>query len=239
MNIFGNEEEDFPSERLLNAASLGRADQLIGAIRDGGDVNHLRLDIAPTLICAMRQYSECLEILMQSGASASIPNRMGWTALHEAAQKEDPTCLQLILNNPDTTRLTALDHQGTSALIAALEYKRFDNAELLAKAEPRLLPSVDLEGSNSVMWAVRKRDAESLEWLLKKGVSAEDTNEKGISAQHEIGDWEEGKALIEKFGYIAKERIAEEKAQLASPQEEEVAPSNPFGLGDMRKKKTV
>ena len=42
MNIFGNEEEDFPSERLINAASLGRADQLVSAIRDGGDVDHIR-----------------------------------------------------------------------------------------------------------------------------------------------------------------------------------------------------
>ena len=241
MNIFGNEEEDFPSERLINAASLGRADQLVSAIRDGGDVDHIRLDIAPTLICAMRQYSECLEILMQSGASASVPNRMGWTALHEASQKEDPACLQIILNNPDRTKFLALDNKGTTALVAALEYGRFDNANMLVKAEPRLLSATDLEGSNAVLWAVQAKNAEALKWLLQKGASAEETNEKGLSAQTEVFSWDEGKALVEEFGYIAKERIASENASKNQDkaQEEEKKPSNPFGLGEARKKKTV
>ena len=145
MNIFSNDNDDFPSERLLNAASTGQVGPLIAAIKDGGDVNHMRFDIAPTLICAMREYVDCMEVLMQSGASASIPNRMGWTALHEAAQKEDPTMLQAILNTPNDTRLIKTDNDGTSALVAALEKDRFANAELLIKAEPRLLQVKDLD----------------------------------------------------------------------------------------------
>lgn len=240
MNIFAFEEEEMPSERLLNAASFGRVDQVLEAIRAEGDVDYVRLDICPTLIACMRQYDECLQVLMEHGAHGDIGNRIGWTALHEASQKEDPTCLKILLQYPEQTQFTKQDKHGRTALVAAITSNRTDNAELLVKACPDLLLLKDNEGSNLALWAVQEKKEDWLLWLLKKGVSPSETNEKGLSATSEVGDWEEGKRLIEEYGFQATERQKlaniNPTAEVEAVSEPEPV-SNPFGLGGVSKKK--
>ena len=240
MNIFAMNDDLMPSERVLNAASFGQLDNLLSALDDGGDANYVRLGIAPTLITAMRSYTDCLQLLMERGARGDVPNRMGWTALHEVCQKEEIEPLQIILSYPEQTTLTVRDKEGHTALRAAMAADRVAQADLLVKADDTLLSMADLDGVTPVMWAVLEKKTEWLEWCLRNGADIKRENEKGQSALSLAAQWDEGAAIIESQSSFVVEKVEAPvklaDAPTAVEPQEEAAPANPFGLGGLKKK---
>lgn len=242
MNIFAIQDEDIkPSERVLNAASFGRLDDLRKALDDGGDPDYVRLDIAPTLIAAMREYPDALQMLIEAGAHTDIPNRMGWTALHEASTKAEPDCLAIILKAPEAqVNVYVRDNERRTAVFAAMEADRFDNANMLLTAAPELIDMADKEGCTPAMWAVQNKKEEWLEWCLQKGADVKRENERGESVLSTLGDWDEGRRLVETTRAIVVEKpiTAPTSVQQAPVEEisEHLVPANPFGLGGVKKK---
>lgn len=238
MNMFAK-NDDLPSERVINAASFGRLDDLRQALDDGGDPDHTRLNICPTLITALRGYDDCLALLIERGARVDLPNQVGWTALHEAAKKEDPTLLEIVLTAPDSQlKMFVADEEGRSALFAAMEANRFDNAKLLLKREPELVDAGDHDGITPAMYAAQNKSAEWLEYLLKAGADINRTTSDQRTLAELVAPWDEGRFVLENTRAVVVEKTEPvKKAEKEEPKvEEPAAPSNPFNLGGVKKK---
>lgn len=238
MNMFAK-NDDLPSERVINAASFGRLDDLRQALDDGGDPDHTRLNVCPTLITALRGYDDCLALLIERGARVDLPNQVGWTALHEAAKKEDPTLLEIVLTAPDSQlKIFVADEEGRSALFAAMEANRFDNAKLLLKREPELVDAGDHDGITPAMYAAQNKSAEWLEYLLKAGADINRTTSDQRTLADLVGPWDEGRFVLENTRAVVVEKTEPvKKAEKEEPKvEEPAAPSNPFNLGGVKKK---
>lgn len=238
MNMFAK-NDDLPSERVINAASFGRLDDLRQALDDGGDPDHTRLNVCPTLITALRGYDDCLALLIERGARVDLPNQVGWTALHEAAKKEDPTLLEIVLTAPDSQlKIFVADEEGRSALFAAIEANRFDNAKLLLKREPELVDAGDHDGITPAMYAAQNKSAEWLEYLLKAGADINRTTSDQRTLADLVGPWDEGRFVLENTRAVVVEKTEPvKKAEKQEPKvEEPAAPSNPFNLGGVKKK---
>lgn len=239
MNMFAK-NDDLPSERVINAASFGRLDDLRQALDDGGDPDHTRLNVCPTLITALRGYDDCLALLIERGARVDLPNQVGWTALHEAAKKEDPTLLEIVLKAPDSQlKIFVSDDEGRTALFAAMEENRFDNAKLLLKREPELVDAGDHEGITPAMYAAQNKSAEWLEYLLKSGADINRTTSDQRTLADLVGPWDEGRFVLENTRAVVVEKtepviqkIEKEEAKVEEP----AAPTNPFNLGGVKKK---
>lgn len=238
MNMFAK-NDDLPSERVINAASFGRLDDLRQALDDGGDPDHTRLNVCPTLITALRGYDDCLALLIERGARVDLPNQVGWTALHEAAKKEDPTLLEIVLTAPDSQlKIFVADEEGRSALFAAIEANRFDNAKLLLKREPELVDAGDHDGITPAMYAAQNKSAEWLEYLLKSGADINRTTSDQRTLADLVAPWDEGRFVLENTRAVVVEKTEPvKKAEKQEPKvEEPAAPSNPFNLGGVKKK---
>lgn len=238
MNMFAK-NDDLPSERVINAASFGRLDDLRQALDDGGDPDHTRLNVCPTLITALRGYDDCLALLIERGARVDLPNQVGWTALHEAAKKEDPTLLEIVLTAPDSQlKIFVADEEGRSALFAAIEANRFDNAKLLLKREPELVDAGDHDGITPAMYAAQNKSAEWLEYLLKSGADINRTTSDQRTLADLVAPWDEGRFVLENTRAVVVEKTEPvKKAEKEEAKvEEPAAPSNPFNLGGVKKK---
>lgn len=241
MNMFAK-NDDLPSERVINAASFGRLDDLRQALEDKGDPDYTRLNVCPTLIATLRGYDDCLALLIEKGARVDIPNQVGWTALHEASKKEDTTLLEIVLAAPDSQlKMFSVDDEGRSALFAAMGDNRFDNATLLLKREPELIDVNDHEGITPAMFAAQIKNAEWLEYLLKAGADITRTTSDQRTLADFVGPWDEGRYVLENTRAVVVEKteavkkVSKQEAQ-EEKNEEPVAPSNPFGLGGVKKK---
>lgn len=239
MNMFAK-TDDLPSERVINAASFGRLDELRQALDDKGDPDHTRLNICPTLITAVRGYEDCLALLIERGARADLPNQVGWTALHEAAKKEETTLLEIVLRAPDSQlKMFVTDDEGRSALFAAVEANRFDNATLLLQREPELVDASDHEGITPAMYAAQMKNAEWLEYLLKAGADIERTTSDQRTLADLVGPWDEGRFVLENTRAVVvqkTEAVVKKTEKEEVKVEEPAAPSNPFNLGGVKKK---
>lgn len=75
-----------------------------------------------------------LKLLLEAGANPNAYSRSGWTALHIAAMKVgDTQALELLLQYG--ARMDLTNRQGKTALDMALEYKRSEAAEFLARKQ--------------------------------------------------------------------------------------------------------
>lgn len=237
MNMFALNDDALNDERVITNASIGLAKPLRSALEEGGDPNYVRLDIAPSLITTMRDYVECLTLLLENNARGDIPNRMGWTAIHEAAQKENNECLNLLLSYPEQTRFNVRDDRGWTALFVAMKNDRFENANALLKAMPDLLEMENGDGITPLMWSVQEKKEDWLEWCLRRGANVERSNEKGQTAGSLASVWDRGQEMISDLSSVTVSfEAAPVKAKEVEEVEEEKAPANPFGLGGVKKK---
>lgn len=246
------------SEKLVQAVSFNKVGEVLSAIKEGANINYLRLDISPILTATMRGYNECIDILLSHKAE-DLPNGFGWTAFLEACIQKTPDILTQFLSHLDNydeearrSIMGAKDNKGIGAMASCMEHNRMDNAKLLFSVFPESITATDNDGCNLALQAVKQRNPEFLEWFLKKGVSPYQENSYVETAFSEATDaaWEEGLRLIRDFapnspsavaGALAKTR-PEVQSGLSEQGQETVddardAPtSNPFGLGVKRKR---
>ena len=233
-----------PSDRLMSAVSFGQADNLLAALADGADPNYIRLDIAPTLVAVQRGFADCLAILVEHGGRADLPNRSGWTALHEAATLEDPAFLDSILSRPELVRITVRERDGQTAARAAIDAGRVDNLKALLKVESTLAEIEDADGLSPLMAAAARRDEASVRALLAAGADPRWTNMDGKSFAGLCTGWVVGERLVGELALdqpaprvAANATATEDTAKTKESAEETAAPSNPFGLGGARRRK--
>jgi hypothetical protein len=227
------------SEAIIDAASLGRVAALRKAIGDGGNPNHMRLDISASLAAVSGDYLECLQLLVDAGGGGDLPNRMGWTALHEAAAKEDVGFLSVLLGSDFEQNLSVRDRSGWTPLRAAVSAGRLEAVSQLLAAEPSLLDKPDRDGVSPLMAAALARNTFMFQLLLAAGPDLEQTDVNERSVAHCVDGWEEGEELLAEHGVQApaqpqKATVVAPQAEAPEPQAEPVA-ANPFGLGKMSK----
>ena len=230
------------SEALLDAAAIGRVQALRQAIADGGNPNHMRMDISPCLAAVSSDHLECTRLVIEAGGGADQPNRMGWTALHEAAIKEDTQFLDVILASEYEQSLTSRDRQGWTALRAAVDSSRPEAVAKLLAEEPGLLNMVDRDGISPVMAAAKDRNTFMVEVLLSAGADLDVVDIDGRSISDYMDGWSEGEALLATHGSVAPTtRISSQTSQTSTavnveePSSEPESEANPFGLGGMKK----
>lgn len=231
------------TDALLDAAALGRVPALQQAINDGGNPNYVRMYISPALIATSRDYLECLKLIIEAGGGADIPNSTGWTALHEAATKEDTSFLEVILASEYEQHFTVRDRDGVTALRAAVDAGRPEAVVMLLAEAPDLLDMADMEGVSPIMAAAQARNSLIMETLLEAGADLSGVDSNGRNLANYVEDWPEGRALIEgrdlspaAASIRPSTAVAVEQVKEEEPETSPVV-SNPFGLGAMSKKR--
>lgn len=229
------------SEALLDAAAIGRIQALREAIAQGGNPNHMRMDISPCLVATSSDHLECVKLIIDAGGGADQPNRFGWTALHEAAIKEDTAFLETILASEFEQSFITRDRHGHTALRAAIDAGRPEAVSMLLEADPSLLDIVDLESVSPIMAAAKARNSFLVEVLLAHNPDLTVLDIDGANIANYVEGWPEGSRLLEghdlsaapvrKPATIAQEELAAKEPEPEQPQ----APANPFGLGGMGK----
>lgn len=235
------------SEALIDSAALGRVGPLREALANGADPNFMRLDISPSLAAVTNEHVECLQILVDAGGGGDLPNRMGWTALHEAAIKEDVRLLEILLGSEFEQNLTPRDRDGLTPLHAAVEHGRLEAVSQLLAASPELLDIADRNSVSPVMAAARKRNVFLTQLLLAAGADLSVSDLDGKTIVDYVEGWSEGEELLE--GRSVSPTSAPRRTTVAVPTDEAdpsaQAPvedttkqdpaANPFGLGGMKK----
>lgn len=241
-NLFAYEDPtQRASEALLDAAAIGRVQALQQAIADGGNPNHMRMDISPCLAAVSGDHVECVRLVIQAGGGADQPNRMGWTALHEAAVKEDTTILDIILASEYEQSLTCRDRQGWTALRAAVDAGRPESVAKLLAEEPGLLNMVDRDGVSPLMAAAQARNSFMMEVLLSSGADLDVSDLDGRNISDYVEDWPEGQSLLDNHAHLLPTKEAQAPATKVAVQEtveqdpDPTPAANPFGLGGMKK----
>lgn len=230
------------SEALLDAASIGRVEALKKAIADGGNPNYVRMDSSPCFSAVFSDHLECTRLIIEAGGGADQPNRFGWTALHEAARKEDVSFLEVILASEFEQTLTCRDKKGWTALHSAVDAGRPEAATQLLIAEPALIDIANRESVSPIMMAARARNEFMMELLLSASpdLTVSDLDNRTLSDY--VADWPDGQALLARHDAnppAPRTQINTKAVEVAPEPEVEApeAPANPFGLGGMKKMK--
>ena len=228
------------TDALVDSAALGRLEPLREAIAAGGDPNFMRLDISPALAAVSNEHLECLRLVVDAGGGGDLPNRMGWTAFHEASIKEDVQFLEVLLSSEFEQDLSPRDRQGWTPLRAAIEYGRLEAVSQLLTASPKQMDIVDLQNVSPVMAAARKRNVFLMTLLLEAGADLSVEDREGKNIAHYVEGWSEGEELLVGRNLVATpiapraiavEPLSEPVTEGGSVQ----SAANPFGLGGMKK----
>jgi hypothetical protein len=115
------------SVRLINTAETAAAADIASMIKDGADVNlKTRLNETPLLIAARKNSADALKVLLDAGAKPAQTDKLGWTALMQAAMSNSHADVVPLLRNADS--------DGRTALMLAMDNPSQDVVRALIKA---------------------------------------------------------------------------------------------------------
>ena len=146
--------------------------------------------------------TECMDILIRSGAKLDLVDTAGKTILHHAAVQDEYESLDLLLKlSPKSA--TYKDHKGNTPLILALRNRSEACAMKLLNLED-VGDVLGQEGWSAGHWAVKWGNAEVLEGVLKhskciKGTMTDDGKTLQVVAM-EAGNWKgEIRELVRRY----------------------------------------
>lgn len=115
----------YAESRIIAAAMVGDAKELIHLLNEGADVNAVdRGGRSPLMNAAISCSLECVRVLITAGASVNLKDKAGWTALHFAAQENAAAIVgELLKAGAD---VDAGDENGNTPLSNAVFYYRGD-----------------------------------------------------------------------------------------------------------------
>ena len=122
------------SVRLINTAETAAAADIASMIKDGADVNlKTRLNETPLLIAARKNSADALKVLLDAGAKPAQTDKLGWTALMQAAMSNSHADVVPLLRNAGCD-VNAADSDGRTALMLAMDNPSQDVVRALIKA---------------------------------------------------------------------------------------------------------
>ena len=122
------------SVRLINTAETATAADIASMIKDGADVNlKTRLNETPLLIAARKNSADALKVLLDAGAKPAQTDKLGWTALMQAAMSNSHADVVPLLRNAGCD-VNAADSDGRTALMLAMDTPSQDVVRALIKA---------------------------------------------------------------------------------------------------------
>jgi len=180
-----------PVDRLIQAVTSNNIPEIESALSDGASPNDSIMDAPPILLAIRREFLDVARTLINHGANVSLPNRQGWTALHEAATQCNVDAIS-ILAEAEFPRWNKLDNTGWSPLRAAVE--SYENPSQLrairALINQNALPNMtDEDGITPLMRAVELRSSDVVELLMACGANATLKDQNNQSAQDRSKDW--------------------------------------------------
>lgn len=181
------------SEDLLSAINQGRLDGMRAALAQKADPEFTRSESTPLMMAVDRGSLEMVELLLEAGAEPGRSNRLGWTALHQAA-REGHTEIAVRLAQGFLVRM-ARDSEGWTPVRAAIESDRVATALALLDAGCNASMS-DRQGVCPLMAAADRQQKDVVAKLLALGLDPDRPDEAGRSARDRMVDWGPGMSLL-------------------------------------------
>jgi ankyrin repeat protein len=196
-----------PSSMLMEGVASNNIPKILEAIKLGANLNETMLDASPLLVAVHRGFLDAARVLVDNGCNPNVGNRLGWTSVHEAAQKCDLDVLN-ILNNAIIS-WNKKDHYGHTPLRVAMEQVNNPGQKRMLEAilnQVIVSPNVpDEDGLTPLMRSVELKDADLVVALLNKGGDPTLLNNEKKSAVDLAADWPEApRALFNKAKEMSK-----------------------------------
>lgn len=121
-----------------------------------------------------------VNLFLENGMKVDSRDKNGATALMRAAENGHTDVVKLILSKKADTN--AIDNNGYTALMVAAENRRPGIIKALVPAGAKIDAKNTKWGTNALMIASIKGDADSVEALLNGGANVNDTDNNGYTA---------------------------------------------------------
>lgn len=160
--------------KLIEAAWRGEAEKVVALLEKGVDANAADRDDRTALMAAARSgNTDIVKILLEHGANVNATHYYGGTALSEAARRERSETVRFLLEHGVNMNLDA--NAKALVYVADPTRQKSDIREIfyLLLEKGAHVDTIDGNGNTSLIYAVRRGDAEMVEALLEKGADTE------------------------------------------------------------------
>ena len=183
--------------------------EIVGLLCDGVSGSHINaqdVDGRPPIFDFLDD-TDCMELLINHGASLDILDTSGKSMFHHACIQDESEALRLLLRlSYDSVIVTVKDHDGNSALIQALRHGSIESAMILLELDD-IGDIVGQGGWTAAHYAAKLGDVDLLEAVLKhkrfvKGMKTIDGRTLEVVAM-EAGNWcGETKRLLREYNSL-------------------------------------
>ncbi|KAK5912274.1 hypothetical protein CesoFtcFv8_002166 [Champsocephalus esox] len=159
------------------------------------------IPVSPLHLAAYYGHCDALRLLCETLVSLDVRDIEGRTALHLAAQRGFPPCVEVLLKHQASFSLKEQKRKWT-ALHAAAAEGHMDCLLLLVNEEQsaEVIDSPDTQGKTALMLAALGCHTDCVHILLEKGAKADSADKKGFTALHRaaiLGSEDCASALLE------------------------------------------
>jgi len=169
------------NQTLYFAARAGASQNFIKQIvQAGGNLNNQNeLGQTATHVAARLGKVDALNALLQSGANPNIKDKVGKTALMDAVKTNHPEDILLLKEYGASS--TIKDNYNTTPLSEGL---KSTNELIRDTFELPIIDKLQIPANNDMLKAVLSGQVADIEAALAKGMSANTTNQYGMTALH-------------------------------------------------------
>lgn len=153
----------FSQKDIFNVARTGTVDDVKALMKaNPGCINEVTADgYSPLILACYRGNTEVASFLMQQVKDINVASGMG-TALMAATVKGNAEIVKKLLDNKADPNIT--DSNGTTALIYAAQFKKYEITGFLIKAKAN--PAVkDNRGNSAIDYAILANDDKLIQIL--------------------------------------------------------------------------
>ncbi|XP_023289735.1 transient receptor potential channel pyrexia [Orussus abietinus] len=164
------------------AAAAGDINAVKALLRSGADVNAGLLNKSPLHYAVLSNAADCVETLLQAGASPNNPQVYTETPLHVAASLGSSSCIKLLLSYGADVRVQHGASRTTPLHLAAEEGSPECTKLLLDAGAP--WDARNSRGQTAMHLAALAQSTESLEALVKAGANVNIEDDDGRTPLH-------------------------------------------------------
>lgn len=186
------------NETIIVSAAHGRLEELRKAISDGGDVNFQRSESTPVMVSIRNNHVECLKLLLDNGADASLATSARWTPLHEASLHDRVDLIELLLAQP-AVNLGVMDRYRDTPLMVAINRQSQEAFARLLKDTPEdVIDHRNIHGETALFLATKAESQDMVAHLVARGADPSLANYDGQTPADyaAASGWTAGQALL-------------------------------------------